>query len=97
MSDLDVLKELINKKALVQLEETSYGKKTVTLGESGSQGQIQYSIKIKGIPDDAIVVKTDVFSSPESIFCVSKGRMQARRLRYNRQLGIGKLHHLCRN
>lgn len=73
MSDLDILNELINEKALVQLEETSYGKKTVTLSEFSRQGQIQYSIKIKGIPDNTIVIKTDIFSSPESIFACQRG------------------------
>ena len=60
MSDLDVLQELINERALVPLEETSYGGKNVVLGESGNPGQIQYSVKIKGVPNDAIVVKTGV-------------------------------------
>ena len=73
MSDLDILHELINEHALVQLEETPYGKKTVILDESGSQDQIQYSVKIKGIPDDAIVVRTDIFYSPRSIFACQKG------------------------
>ena len=73
MSDLDVLRELVNERALVPLMETPYGKKTVVLSESGSQGGIQYSIKIKGIPDDAAVVKTDMFSSPKSIFSCQKG------------------------
>ena len=73
ISDLDVLQELIDERALVPLEETHYGKKTVVLGESGSQVGIQYSIKIKGIPDDAVVVKTDMFSSPEGIFSCQRG------------------------
>ena len=73
MSDLDVLGELINKKALVQLEQNSCGKKTVTLDEFDSQGQTQYSIKIEGIPENTIVVKTDIFPSPGSIFACQKG------------------------
>lgn len=73
MSDLDVLRELINGEALVPLVEPPYGRKTVVLGESGNQGGAQYSIKIKGIPDAAIVVKADVFSSPESVFSCQRG------------------------
>ena len=72
-SDLDVLQELINDQALVTLMETQYGKKTVVLRESGSQDGIQYSIKIKGVPNDAVVVKTDMFPSPENIFRCQKG------------------------
>ena len=70
MSDLDVLRELINRRALVLLEETHFGKKAVVLSEPDNQGGIQYSIKIKEIPDDAVVVKTDMFSSPRHIFRV---------------------------
>ena len=73
MSDLYVLQELINCQALVRLEETHYRKKTVKLIESDSQGRIQYSIKIKGIPNDAIVVKTDMFPSPQNIFRCQNG------------------------
>ena len=73
MSDLDVLQELINERALVPLMETPYGGRIVVLGESGSQGEMQYSIKIKGIPNDAVVVKTDMFPSPEGIFSCQRG------------------------
>lgn len=73
MSDLDVLQELINERALVPLEETSYGGKNVVLGESDNPGQIQYSVKIKGVPNDAIVVKTDMFPSPRNIFACQNG------------------------
>ena len=73
MSDLDVLRELINRRALVLLEETHFGKKAVVLSEPDNQGGIQYSIKIKEIPDDAVVVKTDMFSSPRHIFSCRRG------------------------
>ena len=73
MSDLDVLQELINERALVPLEETPYGGKTVDLVERDRQGKILYSIKIKGIPNDTIVVKTDRFTSPENIFACLRG------------------------
>ena len=73
MSDLDVLRELINEKALVPLVDAHYGKKTVVLDETGNQGEIQYSIRIKGIPNDAVVVKTNMFPSPRNIFACRKG------------------------
>ena len=73
MSDLDVLQELINEQALAPLVETHYGKKAVVLSESGKHGEIQYSIKIKGMPNDAVVIKTDMFPSPKKIFTNQKG------------------------
>lgn len=73
MSDIGVLQELINKQALVPLGETPCGKKTVDLVERDKQGKILYSIKIKGIPNDTIVVKTDRFTSPEKIFACLRG------------------------
>ena len=97
MSDLDVLQELINERALVPLMETPYGGRIVVLGESGSQGEMQYSIKIKGIPNDAVVVKTDMFPFSRGNFFVSKGRVQACRLRYRHQFGDGQFHRPCRN
>ena len=73
MSDIDVLQELIDKQALVPLEETPCGKKAVDLVERDIRGKILYSIKIKGVPNDTVVVKTDKFSSPEEIFACLKG------------------------
>lgn len=73
MSDLDVLHELINKQALVPLIGTHYGKRTVVLGESDKQGEIRYSIKIKGVPSDAVVVKADNFPPPKRIFACRNG------------------------
>ena len=73
MSDLDVLQELINERALVPLEKTPYGKKTVDLVECDRQGKVLYSIKIKGVPDDTVVVKTDMFHSPKGIFTCRRG------------------------
>ena len=73
MSDLDVLQELINEEALVPLEKTYYGKKTVVLGEYDQQGRFRYSIRIKGVPSDAVVVKTDNFPPPKGIFACRNG------------------------
>lgn len=71
-SDLDVLRELINENALVRLEGPDYGRVAV-LEEAGAPGRIQYSIKIKGIPNDAVVIKTDAFPPPRSIFTCRRG------------------------
>ena len=73
MSDLAILYELIKREAQVSLTTTSYGKRTAALEESTSQGDVQYSIEIKGIPNDAIVIKTDMFPAPDSTFTCQKG------------------------
>ena len=73
MSELDVLRELINEQALVPLVEAHREKKTVVLSESGNQDGIQYSITIKEVPNDAVVVKTDMFPSPQNIFRCQNG------------------------
>lgn len=73
MSDLAILHELIRREARVSLTTTSYGKRTAALKESAPQGDVQYSVEIKGIPNDAIVIKTDMFPAPDSIFTCQKG------------------------
>ena len=68
-SDLGVLRELIKKTALVKLEKTGYGGKFAELEETGDgPDENRYSIRIKGIPDDAVIIKTDAFPDTRSIF-----------------------------
>ena len=73
MSDLDVLRELIKREASVSLVDTSYGKRTAMLTEPANTGTTGYSVTIKGIPQDAVVIKTDKFPSPDGIFSCRKG------------------------
>ncbi len=74
MSDLDILQDLIKGEASVSLIDASRGEKSsVILEESASPGKSPYSITIKGIPRDTIVIKTDKFSAPNSIFKCQKG------------------------
>lgn len=73
MSDFTILQELFKREAKVPLTSTSYGKQRATLEESTPQEGAQYSIEIKGIPNWAIVVKTDIFPAPNSIFTCRKG------------------------
>ena len=74
-SDLDVLRELINDGALVQLSgEPGHGRRPAKLEETGDDtDENRYSIRIKGIPDDAVVIKTDAFPAPKSIFKCLRG------------------------
>lgn len=70
-SDLDVLRELIHEKALARLEGPDHGKRVAVLEEGGDSGR--YSIRIKGIPKDAVVIKTDAFPAPKGIFKCRRG------------------------
>ena len=75
MSDIRILKEMLNDTATVSLEEYPLGskKKVVKLIEQDSSAN--YSITLSGMPDDAevIVIKADMFSSPNAVFNGSKG------------------------
>ena len=73
MSDLDVLRALIKEESLTPLEETSYDKKSVTLREPGDSQNSGYSVQIKGVPEDTVVIKADDFPPPDKIFKCEKG------------------------
>ena len=66
MSDISILKKMIKDTALIILENR-YNKKIVELKEPPPA---DYAITIHGMPDDdnVVVIKTDTFSSPNSIF-----------------------------
>lgn len=66
MSDLKILKEMINETATVPLENRN-NKHQVTLTEPPPAN---YSITIYGMPDDdeVIVIKADIFNSPKTVF-----------------------------
>lgn len=70
-SDLDVLRELIHEDALARLERPEHGRRVAVLEETG--GRDRYSIKIKGVPNDAVVIKTDAFPAPKGIFKCQRG------------------------
>ena len=75
LSDIDILKEMINKQATVQLKEQQDGtrlKYSVTLTEP----QHSYSVTIDRMPKDDKVIVIDVdtyFPAPKKIFTGSKG------------------------
>ncbi|MEI7831781.1 MAG: hypothetical protein WCJ56_01065 [bacterium] len=67
MTDIDILHKLIKDTAKEPFGG-HYINNKVTLSEGDG-----YSINIKGIPDDAIVIKVDAFISPDTIFAGSRG------------------------
>lgn len=67
MTDIDILQQMIKENAKVPLVE-SYSNKKADLTEGDD-----YSVTIRGIPDDAIIIKVDAFTSPDTIFAGSKG------------------------
>lgn len=71
MSDIAILKEMIQESATVPLVEHK-GKKQVILKEPPPA---DYSVTIDGMPDDAqvIVIKADAFPAPKTVFINSKG------------------------
>lgn len=68
-TDINILDQIIKEDAKVDLFGNS-GKKKVTLTETHN---INYSVTIQGIPDNSIVIKTDLFEAPKSLFNGKKG------------------------
>lgn len=66
MSDIAILREMIQTTATVSLEDY-HNKKKITLEEPPPAS---YSVTIHGMPndDEVIVIKADTFSSPNSVF-----------------------------
>ncbi len=75
MGKLDIIKELINPEATVQLT-VDYQKCKCVLDEPDSD----YYVEVLNVPDDAIVIKADVFDSPINFFNGSK--MECKRADY---------------
>jgi hypothetical protein len=69
MSDASILDQMIRDNAKVTLQE-EYEKHVVVLNEPKAAAS---SVKISGMPSDAIVINVDSFFSPETIFSGSKG------------------------
>jgi hypothetical protein len=71
MSDIAILKEMINPLATVPLK-TYYKTKQVVLQEDNTTNP--YSVTISGMPDDdqTIVIKGDAFKAPKDIFADSR-------------------------
>jgi hypothetical protein len=71
MSDIAILREMINSTATVSVEEDN-NKKRVELTEPPPAN---YSITIHGMPDkdEVIIIKADAFSSPNAVFKGDRG------------------------
>jgi hypothetical protein len=78
MSDIAILKEMINKTATVSLVNHQ-NKKKVVLEEKDdkvpSDKKANYTVEVLGLPEDSdvIVIKVDAFKSPISIFNEKNG------------------------
>ncbi|MHC5734293.1 hypothetical protein [Nostoc sp.] len=72
MSDIAILKEMINETATVALENDRYGKNKVTLREPPPAN---YDVTIYGMPDDdeVIIINADKFKSPDTVFKGNRG------------------------
>lgn len=69
MHDIQLLHAMIKDSAKLALEHHQ-DQNQVTLIEPQ---QTEVSVTIRGIPDDAIVIKADTFKSPDSVFNGAKG------------------------
>lgn len=69
MSDIDILRQMIKSEASLPLESHN-NKNRVILTEPQHKDS---SVTIFGMPDNAIVIKSDVFKSPDNVFNGTKG------------------------
>lgn len=69
MSDFVILRQMIKENATVPLID-HYDRKMVTLTEPQ---QSNSAVTIAGMPEDAIVIKADVFGPPNTVFMDSHG------------------------
>ncbi len=68
-NDITILDQIIKDNAKVPLID-NYGKKQVNLTETHGT---DYSVTIRGIPDDTLIIKIDLFEAPKSLFQGIKG------------------------
>lgn len=72
LTDIAILKEMINETATVSLEDDGYGKNKVILREPPPAN---YYVTINGMPDDdeVIIINADKFKSPDTVFQGTRG------------------------
>lgn len=80
MSDIDLLRRMIQKNAIVETERADGGQSYLKLEETNSAKGTEYSIKICNVPDECIAIKSDKFPAPNAFFKRDKG--QCRRSDY---------------
>lgn len=66
--DYQILSELIAKDALVIPTSTNHNSKEAILTEIDDDNDVEYSIKIKGLPHEVIIIKADKFPPPTDFF-----------------------------
>ncbi|MBK8509626.1 MAG: hypothetical protein V9G63_04990 [Candidatus Competibacter sp.] len=64
MSDFDVLRKMIKDSSRLELDDY-YSRNQVTLCEPQDS---DYSVCIRGLPEDTVIIKADDFRSPDTIF-----------------------------
>jgi len=69
MNDIDVFAEMIKDSSQI-ISENEYGRKKVVLTEPSCSDSI---VEIRGLPDDAIMVKADSWPDPRKIFRGDRG------------------------
>lgn len=74
--DIEILSELLSEDAVVEMKTSVYGKTEVTLEEP----QEGYSLRLRNLPEDSVVIKTDRFPAPDTFFKNGKG--EAKRADY---------------
>ncbi|OQW94169.1 MAG: hypothetical protein BWK79_07270 [Beggiatoa sp. IS2] len=71
MTDIDILRKMIKDSARVEIVVEN-GKNQVTLIESHPDAK-EVKVPIYGLPEETIVIKTDSFKSPDSLFKCENG------------------------
>ena len=69
MKDIEILKQMISPRALIELTD-EYDKKIAVLDEPQEPDSV---VTLRNMPDDAFVIKVDQFSAPNNVFKGSHG------------------------
>jgi len=68
MPDIQILDEMVCQNAKLAVETANGNNKVILI-----EPQDNLTVTLSGLPDDTIVIKADVFKSPDSLFQGSKG------------------------
>lgn len=74
MTDFDTLREILKEEIVIEIENGYYGKKMVKLHEPPCKEHEGYTVTIRQIPNNSVVIKIDSFPAPINIFnCPKEG------------------------
>jgi hypothetical protein len=78
MSDIPILKEMLQDSATVSLELDNYGKEMVRLHEPPKADHAGYDVVVRGMPNEenCVVIKTDDFIPSSKFFQGTKGELK---------------------